>query len=672
MALVTLQTRLYFGVGALAVVGVLATGFILRTATGERTQAARYQVTNELSARLSEAGGLQAIERGTGNTLLGNTGDTTQLAQRLADVQKRGDQAVAAARDLAQKLEGMVHGDALRRQHAKWDASLAALREAREKLAQRTIGAKDWVATTSKNIEQEFAVRNVAFSPASAQERVTFANAVLRADVAQLCEYAGRERAVIGNHIATAKPLEPQTLQTLAGYRALVDQAVARLMILKESENTPPELLTTLSKFESEFLGPYQQLREQVYAASAKGEPYPIDGATWIQRATRAIDTGLAMGPVVDKIASQAAEDLQGGANRFFGGGATALGVSIVSAAGLLVYVRRTGRRLGRLAESLGTGAMQVASASGQVSTSSQSLAQGATEQAASLEETTASMEQMSSMTRKNAETAAGANTLSSEARNAADRGNAAMKKMVEAIHEIQKSAEETAKIVKVIDEIAFQTNLLALNAAVEAARAGEAGKGFAVVAEEVRNLARRSADAAKSTSALIQGSVQNARNGAAISGDVAKMLDEITLAAQKVAGMIAEIATASSEQSQGIGQVNLAITQMDKVTQTVASNAEESAAASEELSSQAEQLRGIVDELVLMVRGSLEHKTAAPIARQKTGAAKSPLPISQVRNDSPHQADSAALTPPPQLKPESESQSAVDADGEQILIEAA
>jgi methyl-accepting chemotaxis protein len=297
---------------------------------------------------------------------------------------------------------------------------------------------------------------------------------------------------------------------------------------------------------------------------------------------------------------------------------ALALGVtlSVLIAGG----VNKMNKSLNRMAETLGEGSEQVASASGQVASSSQSLAQGASEQAASLEETTSAMEEMSSMTKKNAETAAQANALSNTAKSAADKGNLAMQKMGKAIQEIQKSASETAKIIKVIDEIAFQTNLLALNAAVEAARAGEAGKGFAVVAEEVRSLAMRSAEAAKNTSALIEGSVASARSGVEISADVAKTLEEITVASGKVNELIAEIATASAEQNQGIGQVNAAMVQMDKVVQASAANAEETASASEELSSQAEQVRGVVTELVALVRGAdTRRPTARPPANART-----------------------------------------------------
>jgi methyl-accepting chemotaxis protein len=254
------------------------------------------------------------------------------------------------------------------------------------------------------------------------------------------------------------------------------------------------------------------------------------------------------------------------------------------------------------LSNTLSQGAGQVSSAARQVAGSAQSLAQGAAEQAASLEETSSSLEEMSGMTRKNADTARQANALSAETKTSADLGNLAMGKMAEAIDGIQKASSETAKIIKTIDEIAFQTNLLALNAAVEAARAGEAGKGFAVVAEEVRNLAMRSADAAKTTSLLIEGSVNSAKNGVMIAQEVGKTLAEIQKSVEKVNALISEITSASQEQSLGIGQVNEAVQRMDRVTQGNAAAAEQSAGAADELTKQSQQLHIVVRELSQLV----------------------------------------------------------------------
>jgi methyl-accepting chemotaxis protein len=225
--------------------------------------------------------------------------------------------------------------------------------------------------------------------------------------------------------------------------------------------------------------------------------------------------------------------------------------------------------------------------------------------QASSLEETSASLEELSSMTKQNSDNARQANAMAGEASASAMESRQAMDRMGDAIGKIKASADETAKIIKTIDEIAFQTNLLALNAAVEAARAGDAGKGFAVVAEEVRNLARRSAEAAKSTASLIEGSQKNADNGVAVSGEVARFLGQIAEKVQKLSGLVGEVSAASEEQTKGISQISIAVTEMDKVTQGNAASAEESASASEELFAQAKELGDMVSSLVGLVNGS-------------------------------------------------------------------
>lgn len=297
----------------------------------------------------------------------------------------------------------------------------------------------------------------------------------------------------------------------------------------------------------------------------------------------------------------------------------TALNIAAVVTAILMgiVIAGSINARLRRVSGDLSEGASQVASASGQVSSASQELAEGANQQAASLEETSASIEEMSSIAKRNADSAHQAKELSKKTRAAADAGVTQMDEMRRAMDEIKGSSNDISKIIKTIDEIAFQTNILALNAAVEAARAGEVGAGFAVVAEEVRALAQRSAQAARDTAAMIEGAIRKSDHGVNISGGVADALNDILENARQVDVLVAEIATASQEQNQGIGQLNIAVSQMDKVTQTNASVAEESAAAAEELNAQAQSMHGNVADLQRLVGGSRQRTVARPEARK-------------------------------------------------------
>lgn len=263
----------------------------------------------------------------------------------------------------------------------------------------------------------------------------------------------------------------------------------------------------------------------------------------------------------------------------------------------------------------LAEGADTTSRASDQLSAASQALADGASTQAASLEETSASLEEMAAMARQNADNAGQGDALMRGATEVIINANDSMARQNEAMSEIIKASEETSKIVKTIDEIAFQTNLLALNAAVEAARAGEAGAGFAVVADEVRNLAMRAADAAKNTAHLIEGTLNKVKEGSAIAKNTSDEFADVAEKSGGVAALISEIAVASKEQTGGIDQINMAVTAIDKVTQENSANSEEAAAVAQEMQGQADIIQMYTKRLAALV--GVSHTV---VAKQRIG----------------------------------------------------
>jgi methyl-accepting chemotaxis protein len=306
-------------------------------------------------------------------------------------------------------------------------------------------------------------------------------------------------------------------------------------------------------------------------------------------------------------------------------------GIVVLMAVAAFFIARSIAGPIQRVSNGLVESTGRVASVSAQLSASSKVLSDGATEQAAAIEETSSSLEEMAAMTRQNADHADQADGLMKQVGQFVGQANDSMVRLSASMEEIKKASEETQKIVKTIDEIAFQTNLLALNAAVEAARAGEAGAGFAVVAEEVRNLAMRAAESAKSTAGLIEGTVKKVKDGAGLMTGTREAFGNVAASAGKVAILLAEIAAASKEQYQGIDQVNRAVGDVDKVTQQNAANAEETSSAAVELSFQAGQMKLMAEDLFGLIGGrtrkAQEPRAGKPQMAQAAAGSPAPKP---------------------------------------------
>ncbi len=279
----------------------------------------------------------------------------------------------------------------------------------------------------------------------------------------------------------------------------------------------------------------------------------------------------------------------------------------------------RTGRSLSAIIGGLREAFHKVDGSSSSLLSAAHGLAEGSGQQAASIEETSSSLEEMASMTRQNAENAKKADAFRKDAWEVKEQAKTIIKQLTRSMEEVSSAGDQTRKIVKTIDEIAFQTNLLALNAAVEAARAGEAGAGFAVVAAEVRNLAVKATDAAKNTADLIEVMVTKVTEGADYSSQVSEAFNRVSEASSKVGELVAEIAAASTDQADGIQQISRAVSDMDDVVQQNAAGAEESASTAEEMAAQADRLRGYVEQLLLLAGGHGQSGKAAARRERKS-----------------------------------------------------
>ncbi len=590
---------------AMLAVSIVLTIILVMDAVEQRSEADRYSKANKMAGLLNKSAAWQAIERGVGAAILGSGDPSQALKNKFRTLGKNGDEQVDKIPSVYEKLWEQTGDPDLKSQFDRWQSSLATLRSYRSKVLSGSIDKKEWVGVATANINSEFLLRTVVFAPKTDGEAVSFYNTVTRATVATLAEYAGLERAFLAGTIASGKPIEPDTMAKLKGFRAIVNVSSTQIMSLLKLGDTPQKLNAVIKRYEERFLKQHEELRNKVYSASKSGGEYPLSAGDWIKQSTEAINSALAISDTIGELANKSVDKISANATRSTIISITLLVFSIVVFILVFIFIRRSViSPIMEIVETLSEGSEQIASASGELSEASQQLAQGSTQQASSLEETSSVLEEMASQAGHNSDNSAEASKLANQARDAAQEGSSTMKQTITAMGQINKSSEEISKIIKVIEEIAFQTNLLALNAAVEAARAGEHGKGFAVVAEEVRNLAQRAGSAAKDTAALIENAVEKADVGSKLANDTGNALDEIVDKVSRASDLVGEISVASKEQAGGVEQVNMAVSQMDQVTQQNAASAEESAAASEEMNAQSIKLEHIVAELFNLVTG--------------------------------------------------------------------
>lgn len=397
------------------------------------------------------------------------------------------------------------------------------------------------------------------------------------------------------------------------------------LMVKAENRSRIETLLSNLKKYD-EFISEIKAL--SIASLGESAEALEAQRKSIELSATKGLEYGEAVSTNVNtilknnqdnlnEIDAQTTKDYENLRNLNIGIAVGGIALALIIA---LFMVRQMMALISSSVTNVSEGAEQVASASNQISSSSQQLAEGAQEQAASVEEITSSLTEIKATIEQNSENAREADMLGKDANEAAKMGYEHIRELSTSMVEINDSSRKISNIIKTIDEIAFQTNLLALNAAVEAARAGEHGLGFAVVAEEVRNLAQRSATAAKDTAAIIEKSIDDVRKGNQITEQTNKAFVEILDKVKKTGDIVGEIAIASKEQATGINQLSEAMSQVDSVTQVIASNSEESAAASEEMSAQATTMKITIGDLagIFGIATSSTHSTKSVLHHQQ------------------------------------------------------
>lgn len=658
-----LLNRLSIRVFLLGVIGVLLV-FLTALSAGNAwesykrsSEVRRLEKANRLSDYILKASGYQAKERGISVIFLspGSVIDGATL-QKLNEIRLSGDDAFKGAYKLAEELAVEDSSNLLLKSAMAKAMSSHAEIEALRKTVDRNITsatksytAKEWIRAITGLIDNCAELRLSAFMSSRSKDTLQEAlrmNIELKQAVWLLSEYAGRERATLGDFISKRRPVDQASMERLNTFRAIVDLNIRPVLRLKEAREADADVLGAIGNMERVFLGSFSEVRNSVYGQAYTGS-YPISGKEWVEKSSEAIDSILDVSKSVGAMVGTRLKKELGYSERLMLLDCLLLAAAVlVCCISFLVIIRKVIRpmhylkdtmaeieRTGNIALKLDIGSKdecgqmaetfdrmmgrihsiisgitasveQLASSSEELNASAQQISQGATEQASSMEETSTSMEQMAVNIRQNTANATETEEIAiKSASDALESGNA--------VAETVGAMKEIAAKISIIEEIARQTNLLALNAAIEAARAGEHGKGFAVVASEVRKLAERSQAAAGEIGRLSSASVKTAE-------ETGKMLALLVPDIQKTADLVKSITAASNEQSSGADQINKAIQQLDQITQQNASAAEELSATSEELASQAIQLQDSIAYFRLDSSGRPENVAGARIKSRR------------------------------------------------------
>ncbi len=566
----------------------------------------KYQIMNEmtnmlfmsqLSINISALVHETQKERGATGVFMGSSG--TKFATELSSQRNATDTKRTDLKALLQGIDIASYGDEFKSALGKATATMSTIDTHRKKVSALSIPDYEGLALYTKHNKLMLNVINLVSKLSTDTGMSKAGNAYV--NFLKGKERAGIERAVLSQTFAQDH-FKPGLFRRFASLMSAQESYFDVFQSLAPSDH----VAFFQQRMSAPAVSDVQKMRElAVKIGEADNKGFGINPEVWFKTMTKKINL---MKEVEDRLSvdlKTLALQLKSTArNILFALIFSTSAVVLIVALAIYFITRSITMPINRIVEGLNKGSNQMVSASRQISSSGQSLADGASNQAASIEETSASMEEMSSVTKENAKNANCADELMEDAKKVVHTANESMEQMIVSMADISKASEETSKIIKTIEEIAFQTNLLALNAAVEAARAGEAGAGFAVVADEVRNLAMRAADAAKNTTELIEGTVNKINQGSELVSTTNDAFNQVAASTAKVGDIVSEISGASDEQSSGIEQVNLAISEMDSIVQQNAANAEASVPEAKAMNARAERFREYVGELVQLVTG--------------------------------------------------------------------